>query len=193
MAAQVQLPQGRRFGASISTDHRLYMNQGIRDYSQWFRGSDNNVADSLSRDFHLSDPDLTLLLLENFPSQVPENFRIVPLHNKIACWATSVLRTLPVNPQFREVHTPTKLGRGPDGPPTAPQLVWPTTPTSPTSIDNTKAISSAPSAMPYTKGDMHKALQLPWLLQQSAIPSITWLRPSIEKATRTQRATTTDN
>ncbi len=35
----------------VARMHALnYMTTGIREYSQWFRGKDNVVADSLSRD-----------------------------------------------------------------------------------------------------------------------------------------------
>ena len=47
---------------------RRYMNHEIREYSQWFPGKENCVADALSRDFHLSDDDLTHLILNHFSS-----------------------------------------------------------------------------------------------------------------------------
>jgi hypothetical protein len=39
----------------------------IQDYSQWFPGIENNVADSLSRNFHLSDENLTAYLCSAYP------------------------------------------------------------------------------------------------------------------------------
>jgi hypothetical protein len=179
---------------TVARSHaRRYMNQGIRDYSQWFRGRDNNIADSLSRDFHLSDSDLTKFVLSNFPSQAPKNFHIAPLPNEIDCWMTSLLLTLPVNPQFREVHTPTKLALGTDGQTTALPSVWPTTSSSPVSTANNGSGLSGPSGPPSAKDDIREALQLPWLIQQSAVPSITWLRPSARKDNQTQHETKTDN
>ena len=44
------------------THARRCMNHEIRDYSQWFLGKDNNVADSLSRDMHMTDDELTSFL-----------------------------------------------------------------------------------------------------------------------------------
>ena len=41
----------------IETAHHhatLFLNNGIKEYSQWFPCRENNVADALSRDFHLS-------------------------------------------------------------------------------------------------------------------------------------------
>jgi hypothetical protein len=38
-----------------------YVTTGIREYSQWFRGEDNVVADSLTRNDDRSDEELTQL------------------------------------------------------------------------------------------------------------------------------------
>ena len=172
---------------------RRYMNQEIRDYSQWFPGKDNEVADSLSRDMHLSDENLTSHILANFPSQVPHSFHIVPLPNEIVSWMTSLLLTLPVKQQFREAHMTTTPGLGSDGNHTANPLVLQTISTSPASTNSNKHESSAPSATPSEKVDIREALQIPWLLHQSKVPSITWLRPSAVKVDPTPLATTMDN
>ena len=39
-----------------------YLSNEIREYSQWFRGADNNVADALSRDKDRTDNELTQIL-----------------------------------------------------------------------------------------------------------------------------------
>ena len=170
---------------------RRYMNQEIRDYSQWFPGNENNVADSLSRNMHLSDTKLTSLLRINYPSQVPRNFHIVPLPNEIVSWITSLLLTLPVKEQFREPHTPTKLGRGADGQHIATQWDLSMTSTSPNLRNLNKPKSLAPSQTHSEKDNMREALQMAWLLQQSRIPSITWSCPSAMTASETQHETTT--
>jgi hypothetical protein len=47
----------------VAREHaQRYMELKIRDYSQWFPVVENNVAVSLSRDFHLSDDKLTAYL-----------------------------------------------------------------------------------------------------------------------------------
>jgi hypothetical protein len=53
------------------------------EYSQWFRGADNNVADALSRDNVRTDNELTKILRSHCPSQLHQHFKIVPLPNKI--------------------------------------------------------------------------------------------------------------
>jgi hypothetical protein len=53
------------------------------EYSQWFRGADNNVADALSQDNARTDDELTKILRSHCPSQLQQHFKIVPLPNKI--------------------------------------------------------------------------------------------------------------
>ncbi len=74
------------------------MDHGIHEYSQWFCGIENNVANALSQDMDRSDDKLTRILFTHIPSQVPNSFNIVPLPNKILSWATLLLWRLPVQP-----------------------------------------------------------------------------------------------
>jgi hypothetical protein len=60
-----------------------YLLGGIQEYSHWFRGADNNVADALSRDDNRSDDKLTNILRTHCYSQLPQHFKIVPQPNKI--------------------------------------------------------------------------------------------------------------
>ena len=89
-----------------------YLSNEIREYSQWFCGADNNVADALSRDNDRTDEELTQILRLHCPSQLPQHFKIVPLPNEIVSWLTSLLLRLPVKQQLAETHSTTKLGRG---------------------------------------------------------------------------------
>jgi hypothetical protein len=59
-------------------------------YSQWFAGKANIVSDSLSRDHHLSDTELTSHLLSQYPKQLPNNFRICPVSKKTRSWVYSM-------------------------------------------------------------------------------------------------------
>ena len=43
----------------------------VKEYSQWFAGKYNDVRDSLSRDLHLDNEQLTQLLTSSVPSQLP--------------------------------------------------------------------------------------------------------------------------
>ena len=91
------------------------LENSIKDYSQWFEGRKNQVADALSRDNDRSDEELTNILRSHVPSQMPEHFKIVPLPNEIVSWLTSLLLKLPVKKQLQEKHKPTRIGRGADG------------------------------------------------------------------------------
>ena len=178
----------------VAREHaRRYMNLGLRDFSQWFPGTENNVADSLSRDMHLSDETLISLLHNTHPSQVPPKFRIVPLPNEIVLWLTSLLQRLPVKEQYKEEHTPATPAHGGDGQTTFNPLDLNLISSSNLSPASNKPSSSAPSVPQSEKEDFLEHLQLPWLLRQSEAPSITWSRPSGATAIQTQPETTMEN
>ncbi len=103
-----------------------YLTKGIREYSQWFPGVENQVADALSRDDDRSDEKLTKILRSHCPSQVPQHFEIVPLPSEIISWLTSLLRRLRQKLELAEAHTRTMLGRGPATPSTAIASASPT-------------------------------------------------------------------
>ena len=73
-------------------------------------GESNNVSDTLSRDWHCNEEELTFILRSHFPEQMPESFRISQLPREINLWLMiSLLRQLPVSKQLREHHTTTGL------------------------------------------------------------------------------------
>jgi len=84
----IQLATARRL-ATLIIDSQCCI------YSQWFSGDENNISDSLSRDFHLSYTHITSLLSTAFPNQVPFGLEILPLPTEISSWATSQLLLLP--------------------------------------------------------------------------------------------------
>ena len=87
----------------------IFLEAGIKEYSQWFPGKENNVADALSRDFDRSACELTNILHKTCPSQLPKHFQIAPLPNEISSWLTALLLKLPVQEQLQEVHTRTTV------------------------------------------------------------------------------------
>jgi len=89
-----------------------YLSNEIREYSQWFRGANNNVADALSRDNDRTEDELNQTLRSHCSSQLPKNFEIVPLPNEIVSWLTSLLLRLPAKQQLVETHSTTKLRLG---------------------------------------------------------------------------------
>jgi hypothetical protein len=62
-----------------------YLSNGIREYSQWFCGTDNKIADALFQDNGRTDYELTRILRSHCSSQ------LLPLPNKIVSWLTSLL------------------------------------------------------------------------------------------------------
>ncbi len=165
------------------------MQYGIKDYSQWFRGKDNDVSDALSRDDDRSDEDLTNILRTFVPSQVPEHFEIVALPNEISSWLISLLQKMTVKEQLHERHTRTKLGRGRGGVNGASQSDYVTTTCSNTSPDIKE--SSSWEHLPWlcVERDFRDHLMTPWLKAQSEVPSHLWHRPSGTRASQTQQKT----
>jgi hypothetical protein len=79
-------------------------------YRQWFRGADNTVADSLSRDaYFLPRSSHKKFLQKTSPSQVPKNFKICLVPKKICSFVTSILQLLPVKQQRLIPQKPSKL------------------------------------------------------------------------------------
>ncbi len=153
-----------------------FTENSIKSYSQWFPGKENIVADALSRDDDRSDDDLTSLLYRFAPLQMPHRFEIVPLPNEIASWLTSLLLKLPVNEQYREQHTRTKLGRGVNG----LNIANPSDCKTLTSIASTSTNeSNSWEPLPWlcVKEDS-LATMVNWLKAQCEVPSLMWFRPS---------------
>ena len=101
---------------------RRFMDNNIKDYSQWFPGKENDVSDALSRDDDKSYEELIQILKTFVPSQLPLHFRIVPLPKEIVLWMTSLLARLPVKQQLQGKQTRTKLRHGGHGQSIATQL-----------------------------------------------------------------------
>jgi hypothetical protein len=81
-------------------------------YSQWFPGEKNIIADSLSRDFHLSDSSLSDLLISHFPDQAPFGLKILPLPPEIVSWSTCLLLSRPQKEPWSKEPTRSKFALG---------------------------------------------------------------------------------
>jgi hypothetical protein len=155
-----------------------YLSLKIREYSQWFRGADNQVPDALSRDNDRTDEKLTKILRLHCPSQVPPHFKIAPLPSKIVSWLTLLLLWLPPKLELAEEHMRTMLGRGPATPNTATALASTGTISSMECPDSTELQSWGLLLWLYVKGDFQHRVMVPWLKSQSKVPSTQWLQPS---------------
>ena len=65
-------------------------------YAEHIKGSSNNVADSLSREFKFSKRQLTNLLYCAFDEQMPPNFRIQELPEANVLWISSLLESMTI-------------------------------------------------------------------------------------------------
>ena len=90
--------------------HFLTSNR-ICNYSQYWPGEQNEIADSLSRDHHLTDHQLTALLRYHFPTQLPNNFRIVPLQPDVVSWIFSLVPLRPAKKPSPGPLTTSKIAR----------------------------------------------------------------------------------
>ena len=96
-----------RYLATIS------LNTDITLYKQWLKGSDNQVADSLSRDaYYLNAHTHKEFLQHVIPQQPPPNFRIKPIPREISCFIISILQQLPETQQQSSIPKPSKLALG---------------------------------------------------------------------------------
>ena len=166
-----------------------FMEKNIHEYSQWFPGKDNIIADALSRDFHLSDNQLTQLIRSHLPPQPCQLFTIVPMPPKIACWLCAWLQQLPENHQRQEVHQPSNLQLGNDGTHFFSQLIFPTTLTSKPSNSQKGSSSYPPLLKPSDQQNSLSPQLINWVRTQSAMPSTMWLRPSGTDNIRTPGST----
>jgi hypothetical protein len=158
-----------------------YITLGISNYSGWFPGDSNVVADSLSRDDNKLDNELASLFCIHCPSQIPEHFEIEPLPKKKFLWLTALLLKLLVKPQSHKKHRRTKLGCGTDGPPTAAGL---------DSLTYSLTISHAPQGssslepLPWLcrKHVFQENLMKDWLMAQLQVPSHMYVKPPASTA-----------
>jgi hypothetical protein len=166
----------------------LFMSLGIKNYSQSFKGESNEVSNALSPDDDQDNKELINIFHAFCPSQIPNQFRIVPLPRKITSWLIALLQKLPVNQQFNEVHTRSKLGHGNDGASTTNALGT-TTSSSNISHDINKSKSLEPLPWLCKKDGFWDQLMTNWLKAQSQIPFHMYAQPSEKMASQTHPST----
>ena len=163
----------------------LILNSNTVLYRQWFRGADNDVADSLSRDaYYLTNNSHAQFLTQTIPQQVPTSFKIHPLPNVITSFITSTLLLLPVKQQRLKRQKPSELALSNVGRLSSFKLV------SPHSISTVFPSSNAISSCQHSPNPSEKRLSLEeikqnWWREQSEPPSHMWHRPSGQTTGRT--------
>lgn len=91
----------------MKNDHSLYADH--------IKGSSNNVADSLSREFKFSNQQLTDLLYITFTKQMPPNFRIQKLPDKTISWITLLLESLTIKKELKNNSNRKQIRTGKSG------------------------------------------------------------------------------
>lgn len=150
----------------------------IKSCSQWFPGKQNDVADSLSRDHHLSDYVLTQLFSHSVPTQLPPNFVIKQVPSAMSCWLTALLQQQPPATVSPKQPIRSILSRGLIGNvaslPSAPKTIGSLTTLNPS--NDPKFLAPLPSLSEIEDSPLVKDLLLS--VEQSKPHWTRWQRPS---------------
>jgi hypothetical protein len=164
---------------SLSQDHALrMMNNKCSDYSQWFQGDNNDLADSLSRDHHIPPNVLTHLFHSSIPKQTLSNLKISLLPQEIHSYIMSILLSLPAETQQQERLKTSKIAHGVAGMNSCQISNWDKTLSSKNFQNASRQSSSRLSVKQSEKDDFLQYLEMPWWARLSKPPWTTYRRPS---------------
>ena len=160
-------------------------------YRQWFKGEENVLADSLSRDgFLFTEKAHKQFLLKTSSSQVPQDFNICPLPKKICSFISSMLLQLPVKKQRLLAQKPSELVLLNVGALFCSASTY--TAFSLTDFQNFNKISSCPHSLkPCEKLPSLQQIKMNWWRERSVPPCHMWHRPSGQTTGLTQDWTST--
>ena len=153
------------------------------DYSQHIAGAENHVADSLYRDFHLSNDKLLGLFKTVCPHLLPPNPQIITIPSRLISKIATLARLQHNHRELQLQLRPSTIARGISGWNSAekgslPTPIWET---SPKSIG---PVSYAHSWMRCATEPSPKSIQLRQIPRERQ--SIMWLRPSSRVIGQTQ-------
>jgi hypothetical protein len=174
--------------AEVAREHaREIMKNNACDYSQHIPGVTNVVADSLSRDFHLSNKQLISMIYTVNPPFLPQQMNILPLPKEIISWIGSLAQKQHKRKVLPERHTKSTIARGVCG--------W-TSNTDATKITPIWTDSTLPTK--YSSSELSCTLSGLELLTLTANksqqplrerPSVTWQRKLLQVVGQTQPKT----
>jgi hypothetical protein len=182
----VQLNTARKL-ASIIIDTNSCL------YSQWFEGDANQIADALSRDFHLTDSELTCLILRSIPEQAPFGLKIYPVPPEIYSWLICLLRNQPSKAQWSQEPIRSKLWLGRDTSLTYSPLESPMMNILKTSSPSNDIVSLELSLTPSDRIDLIQEKLIQTNQNTARPPSSAWHRPTDWQADLTLLSTPTEN
>ena len=161
-------------------------------YTQWFKGISNVVTDSLSRDLYFLSPSSHETFLRKTASiQLPNNFKIHQVPNKVSCFITSILQQLPVKTQRLKQQKASELAHSKFGNLSSTVLasqnpyIWKDLTCS------SKILSCLPSLTPCESVPTLQDVVNTWWREQSTPPCHMWHRPSGQTTGMTQDWTQT--
>jgi hypothetical protein len=171
----------------------LLLQRDLCTYSQWIPGEENIVADSLSRDHHLSDNQLTHLLQTLAPHQLPPNFQLFPLPAELSSKLTSWLQQGRVPKGYSLTPKQSTLARSGFGSNFSRQSSSTVTTPSLTASNPPNASESLePSPTQCAKPTSLATETLRWHRRQSEIPSLLYRRPLPPTTDRTHSSLFTE-
>ena len=172
---------------SIARGHakRLFDAQ-VLQFQQHFPGEHNIIADSLSRDDHLTDDELTHLFLSKYPKQVPKNFKISPLPAEIISFLFSMLQTIPEANQSVERHKRSNIEVGSGGTNSLQRSISAKIPSWSIFNNGIETSCSLHSEKQSDKENLLKEMAAPWFQEPSAPPWTMYVRPSESTINQTQ-------
>ena len=147
-------------------------------YSQHFKGSENKVADALSRRFDLTDNELENFVHSVLHYQVPSTFKLAPLPLSISSWVIWLLRKIKGTKESQKAPETKKPEFGSDGSNTAVSLKTTTTSTYRESPLPCAQQCSELSPQPYDGDNFLNLTRRNWEQAQSARPWPSWVRSS---------------
>ena len=154
-------------------------------FSQWLEGSENDIADSLSRDHDLSNDQLIALFTHTNPPYLPQkSMKIVKLPDEITSWIASLAQLRTKKRELKWQRTPSTLARGITG--------WSSANTSgqltPIFADSWKPKEYASRALSHTQYDEEISLPRGILLKETPRkrPLKMWRRPSFSVVGKTR-------
>lgn len=174
--------------SEVAREHaREIMKHNACDYSQHIPGITNVIADSLSRDFHLTNKQLISMLYSVNPPFLPKQMHIEPLPKEIISWIGSLALKQHKRKVLPERHTKSTLARGISG--------WTSnadaTHITPTWTDSTLPTKYSSSELSCTLSGLelltHKANKSQEPLRER--PSVTWRRKLLQVVGQTQPKT----
>ena len=145
-------------------------------YPQHFKGSENKVADALSRRFDLTDNQLQSFIFSTLPHQVPSTFSIVPLPPSISSWVIWLLQKIRETKASPKELKTKKHESGNAGSTTVELLKTTTTSTYSDSPHPSAQPCLEPSLQPIEEDNFLALTKKNWELAQSKRPWQSWVR-----------------